>query len=180
VHLTTSSEARLIDEWNWVRVSLLALPIEVAPADHRLAELAGEIKATKKMSLADCFAAALAKQLKAELYTGDPEFREVEKDVKIRLAHSLRDLRLAEPEPKILGAGSLAHFPLETTQLTQALGIVFIEGDAHPGIRGASMAVPNNAVHLEFKKRTRPEDAAYFPAIRGDHLGARNVLEDDE
>ena len=48
-----------------------------------MAELAGEIKAAKKMSLADCFAAALAKELKAELYTGDPEFHEVEKDVKI-------------------------------------------------------------------------------------------------
>jgi predicted nucleic acid-binding protein len=35
------------------------------------------------MSLADCFAAALAKQRKAELYTGDPEFRAVETDLKI-------------------------------------------------------------------------------------------------
>ena len=72
-----------VDEWNRARVSLLALPIEVRPADQTLAELAGRIKASKKMSLADCFAAALAKQLKAELYTGDPEFHEVEKDVKI-------------------------------------------------------------------------------------------------
>ena len=64
-------------------MSLLALPIEIRPADQALAELAGEIKATKKMSLADCFAAALARDLKAELYTGDPEFHEVEKDVKI-------------------------------------------------------------------------------------------------
>src|SRR5204862_68216 len=57
--------------------------IVIRPADQALAELAGEIKATKKMSLADCFAAALARDLKAELYTGDPEFHEVEKDVKI-------------------------------------------------------------------------------------------------
>ncbi len=71
------------DAWNRARVSLLALPIEVRPADRTLAELAGEVKAAKKMSLADCFAAALAKELKAELYTGDPEFHEVEKDVKI-------------------------------------------------------------------------------------------------
>jgi hypothetical protein len=35
------------------------------------------------MSLADCFAAPLAKQEKADLYTGDPEFRAVEKDIKI-------------------------------------------------------------------------------------------------
>ena len=48
-----------------------------------MAESSGEIKATKKMSLADCFAAALAKDLKAELYTGDPEFKGVEKDIRI-------------------------------------------------------------------------------------------------
>jgi len=35
------------------------------------------------MSYADCFAAALARQRKAELVTGDKEFREVEKEVKI-------------------------------------------------------------------------------------------------
>ena len=36
-----------------------------------------------KMSLADCFAAALAKQRKLEVYTGDPEFKAVEKEVKV-------------------------------------------------------------------------------------------------
>ena len=72
-----------IEEWKNSRTSLLALPIEILPADQAMAELAGEIKAAKKMSLADCFTAALTKDLKAELYTGDPEFREVEKDVKI-------------------------------------------------------------------------------------------------
>ena len=46
-------------------------------------QLAGEIKAFHTMSLADCFAAALAKQRKAEIYTGDPEFRSIEKEVKI-------------------------------------------------------------------------------------------------
>jgi predicted nucleic acid-binding protein len=35
------------------------------------------------MSLADCFAAALAKQRKLEIYTGDPEFKAVEKELKI-------------------------------------------------------------------------------------------------
>jgi len=42
----------------------------------------GEIKATRRMSLADCFAAALAKHERAEIYTGDPEFRAVEKEIK--------------------------------------------------------------------------------------------------
>jgi predicted nucleic acid-binding protein len=70
-------------EWENARTSLLALPIEIRPADQAMAELAGEIKSAKKMSLADCFAAALASELKAEIYTGDPEFHEVEKDVKV-------------------------------------------------------------------------------------------------
>lgn len=69
--------------WNEVRHKLLGLPLEVVPADQALAELAGEIKASGKMSLADCFAAVLAKQKKADLYTGDPEFKAVEKEIKI-------------------------------------------------------------------------------------------------
>lgn len=71
------------DRWTEVRLKLLGLPIEIVPADQHLAELAGEIKATLKMSLADCFAAALAKQKKSDLYTGDSEFRTVESKIKI-------------------------------------------------------------------------------------------------
>ena len=37
----------------------------------------------KKMFLADCFAAALAKREKAEIYTGDPEFKTVEREIKL-------------------------------------------------------------------------------------------------
>jgi predicted nucleic acid-binding protein len=70
-------------QWRETRTKLLGLPIEIVPADQALAELAGEIKVGGKMSLADCFAAALAKQKKADVYTGDPEFRAVEKDVKV-------------------------------------------------------------------------------------------------
>jgi predicted nucleic acid-binding protein len=69
--------------WHQARHKLLGLPLEIVPADQSLAELAGEIKAVKKMSLADCFAAALAKQKKADLYTGDPEFRNIGKDVQV-------------------------------------------------------------------------------------------------
>lgn len=36
-----------------------------------------------KLSLADAFAAALAKEKKAEFITGDPEFKCLEKEVKI-------------------------------------------------------------------------------------------------
>jgi len=70
-------------KWAEVRHKLLGLPIEIIPADQAMAELAGEIKTSNKMSLADCFAAALAKQRKLEIYTGDLEFRTVEKEVKV-------------------------------------------------------------------------------------------------
>ena len=69
--------------WAEVRAKLLGLPIEIIDADQRLAETAGGIKAFHKMSLADCFAAALARLRKAEIYTGDPEFTAIEAEQKI-------------------------------------------------------------------------------------------------
>lgn len=69
--------------WEELRRKLLALPIEIVPAGRDLAESAGALKATRKMSLADCFSAALALDRKADLYTGDPEFRAVEKLIRI-------------------------------------------------------------------------------------------------
>jgi predicted nucleic acid-binding protein len=69
--------------WVEARERLLGLPLDIIPADQTLAEIAGEVKATKRMSLADGFAAALARQRRAELYSGNPEFRQVEKDISI-------------------------------------------------------------------------------------------------
>jgi predicted nucleic acid-binding protein len=69
--------------WTEVREKLLALPVEVVPVGADLAESAGAIKASRKMSLADCFAAALAKERRADLYTGDPEFKAVKADIKV-------------------------------------------------------------------------------------------------
>lgn len=70
-------------EWREARARLLGLPLEIVPVGQELAELAGELKVTKKMSLADCFAAALAKREGAEIYTGDPEFKTVEREIKV-------------------------------------------------------------------------------------------------
>lgn len=70
-------------QWPEVRGKLRALPIEIVSADEDLAEHAGAIKAKHAMSLADCFAAALAQVRKADLYTGDPEFRAVEKEIRV-------------------------------------------------------------------------------------------------
>lgn len=63
--------------------TLDTLPIEVVDADRELTLAAAAFKADRKMSFADCYAAALAKLRKAELVTGDKEFKEVERDVKI-------------------------------------------------------------------------------------------------
>jgi predicted nucleic acid-binding protein len=59
------------------------LPINIVQADLELAKQAAIFKASKKMSYADCFAAALAKHRKVELVTGDKEFKQVESEVKI-------------------------------------------------------------------------------------------------
>jgi len=59
------------------------LPIEIVPVDLELAKQAAEFKSHKKMSYADCFAAALAKLRRAELITGDEEFKQVEEEIKI-------------------------------------------------------------------------------------------------
>ena len=71
------------DRWEEIARELPTLPIEFQPATRSLADLAADIKARHKLSLADAFAVALAKQKKAELVTGDPEFKSVEREIKI-------------------------------------------------------------------------------------------------
>jgi predicted nucleic acid-binding protein len=64
---------------------IAGMRIELVPADARDLDLirqAAVFKAAKKMSYADCFAAALAKTKNAELVTGDRDFRAVESDLK--------------------------------------------------------------------------------------------------
>ena len=70
--------------WEAIARELPAAPIVFHPADRQLADLAADFKARFKLSLADAFAAALAKKHKAELVTGDPEFKEVEGEVKVK------------------------------------------------------------------------------------------------
>jgi len=60
------------------------LPIELIDVDVSLAKEAARFKALKrKISYADCFAAALAKLHKGEVITGDKEFKLLEDEVKI-------------------------------------------------------------------------------------------------
>lgn len=59
------------------------LGVQFIDADWSLAKDAGHFKSKNKMSFADCFAAALAKQRKAHLATGDPEFKQIENEILI-------------------------------------------------------------------------------------------------
>ncbi len=62
---------------------LRQLGVELVEADWELSLEAARFKAKHKMSLADCYAAALAKKNKADLVTGDREFKQVESEIKI-------------------------------------------------------------------------------------------------
>ena len=69
--------------WEAVAADLQAAPLEFHPATRVLADLAAGYKARFKLSLADAYAAALAREKKAELVTGDPEFKALEKEIKV-------------------------------------------------------------------------------------------------
>jgi len=70
--------------WTEIARELRSVPIEFHPITRRLADLAAEFKARHSLSLADAFAAALAKELKTALVTGDPEFKPLAEEVKIQ------------------------------------------------------------------------------------------------
>jgi predicted nucleic acid-binding protein len=72
------------DAWEQAEDVLKSLPFEFHPATRALADTAADFKARFKISLADAFAAALAKERKAELVTGDAGFKPLEKEIKIR------------------------------------------------------------------------------------------------
>ena len=67
-------------------LEISSLPIEIVGVgdDLKLARRTAIFKATYRISYADAFAAALAKEKKAELVTGGPEFKLLEKEIKIR------------------------------------------------------------------------------------------------
>jgi PIN domain nuclease of toxin-antitoxin system len=71
------------DKVNEIDRIIKTLPIQIIDVDQTIAKEAARFKAYKKLSYADCFAAALAKINKGEVVTGDKEFKEVEDEVKI-------------------------------------------------------------------------------------------------
>ena len=52
------------------------------PVDSQLTKIIGEIKATKAMSFADCCIAGLAKFKQATLVHKDPEYEQIENEIK--------------------------------------------------------------------------------------------------
>jgi ribonuclease VapC len=64
--------------------SLRDLRIQFEDADWTLVQEAARFMSQNKMSYADCFAAALAKYKKADLVTGDGEFKQLEKEINIK------------------------------------------------------------------------------------------------
>ena len=59
------------------------MAIEVVDVDWQLTRQAALFKAKGNISYADCFAAALAKVKKADLVTGDNEFKPLDGEIKI-------------------------------------------------------------------------------------------------
>jgi uncharacterized protein len=64
---------------------IASLPIEIVGVgdDLKMTRQAGIYKAIYRIAYADAFAAALARERRAELVTGDPEFKPLEKEIKI-------------------------------------------------------------------------------------------------
>ena len=69
--------------WEQAQEVLKSLPVDFHSTSRALADTAADFKARFKISLADAFAAALAKEKKAELVTGDPEFKVLAKEISI-------------------------------------------------------------------------------------------------
>jgi len=59
------------------------MSIDIVDADWGLTRQAAVFKANGKLAYGDCFAAALAKNRKAELITGDTEFKSLEGKIEI-------------------------------------------------------------------------------------------------
>jgi ribonuclease VapC len=60
------------------------MAIEIVDVDWQLTRQAAAFKVNGNISYGDCFAAALAKAKKAELVTGDKEFKSLDGEIKIQ------------------------------------------------------------------------------------------------
>lgn len=72
-----------VSAWTEAANILHTLPIEFHPTNRALADAAADFTVRFKLSLADAFSAALAKEKRAELVTGDPESKALEANIAI-------------------------------------------------------------------------------------------------
>ena len=72
-----------VKAWAEAAKILQGLPIDFHSTTRAMANTAADFKARFKLSLADAFAAALAREKKTELVTGYPEFKALEKEIQI-------------------------------------------------------------------------------------------------
>ena len=63
--------------------AMQALSLLIIDVDIPLTRQAAVFKSKYRMSFADCYAAALAKSVNGILVTGDPEFRQIEKEISV-------------------------------------------------------------------------------------------------
>ena len=78
--IARSSSAAKADEYIQ---EIETMAIEIVDADWPLTRQAAIYKVPGKIAYGDCFAAALTKIRKAELVTGDREFKSLENDIRI-------------------------------------------------------------------------------------------------
>ena len=69
--------------WAVVCSALESLPLEFVPTTKALADIAADFKANHHLSLADAFAAALAKERRGELVAGSIEVKMISEGIKI-------------------------------------------------------------------------------------------------
>lgn len=72
-----------LDKAEEIAALIETFPVDIVPVDQHLARSAAAFKALKNIPYADCFAAALSQSRKAPLMTGDKDFKQLERNLKL-------------------------------------------------------------------------------------------------
>ena len=74
---------RGLENLNRCRTILEGLPIQLTPISREVVELAAHYKVHFPISFADAICGATAKSLNASLFTADPDFKHLEKEIEV-------------------------------------------------------------------------------------------------
>lgn len=72
-----------LQQKSFIKQKIAQMGIQIIDADAKRVELAASLKAQYRLPYADSFAAALALEKKADLITGDADFKKIEPKLKI-------------------------------------------------------------------------------------------------